>query len=99
MAKTLCRNGTGGKQPVKPATQEEEMMAGILDFLTDVGGNRDLAGKFMGVVASPDCTRQDLLDFFAENSYADVSPADVGKLMAQREKIKGDFSLPGNVDY
>ena len=74
-------------------------MAGILDFLTDVGGNRDLASQFMSVVAGPDCTRQDLLDFFAANSYADVSAADVEKVMAQREQIMNDFSMPENVDY
>ena len=74
-------------------------MAGILDFLADVGGDRELASQFMYVVAGPDCTRQDLLDFFAANSYADVSDTDVDKLMAQREKIMNDFSMPGNVDY
>jgi hypothetical protein len=77
----------------------EEMMAGILDFLTNVGGNQDLAAKFMKIIASPDCTRQDLQDFFGENNYADVSDADIGKLMDQREKIQRDFNMPGNVDY
>lgn len=74
-------------------------MAGILDFLTNVGSDKDLAGKFMGIIASPDCTRQDLMDFFAENNYAGVSEADIGKLMEQRETIQRDFSMPGNVDY
>ena len=74
-------------------------MAGILDFLTDAGGNRELASKFMSVVAGPDCTRQDLLDFFATNRYADVSAEDVDKVMAPREKIMTDFSMPGVVDY
>ena len=74
-------------------------MAGILDFLTDVGGNPELAGKFMGIIASPDCTQQELMDFFKENHYADVSDADVGKVMEQREKIQSDFNMPGNVDY
>ena len=37
-------------------------MAGILDFLADVGGNRELASQCMNVVAGPDCTWQDLLN-------------------------------------
>jgi hypothetical protein len=41
----------------------EVIMAGILDFLTDVGGDRDLSGEFVSIAASPDCTQQDLLDF------------------------------------
>jgi hypothetical protein len=39
------------------------------------------------------------MDFFAENNYAGVSEADIGKLMEQRETIQRDFSMPGNVDY
>lgn len=74
-------------------------MPGILDFLTDVGGDRNLSGAFVGIVASPDCTRQDLLDFFRDNNYADVTPADVDKILAQRENIKQDFNVPQNVDY
>ncbi len=74
-------------------------MAGILDFLTDVGGDRELAGAFMGIMASPDCTQKDLLDFFNANRYADVSSADVDKLLEQREQIKKNFNVPGNVDY
>jgi len=74
-------------------------MAGILDFLTDVGGDRNLSATFVGIVASPDCTQQDLTDFFAENHYDGVTAADVGKIMAQRDTIKRDFNVPENVDY
>ena len=74
-------------------------MAGILDFLTDVGGDRDLSATFMGIVASPDCTQQDLMEFFAANHYDGVTAADVDKLMAQRNNIKRDFNVPENVDY
>ena len=74
-------------------------MAGILDFLTDVGGDRNLSASFMGIVASPDCTQQDLMDFFAANNYDGVTAADVDKLMAQRDNIKRDFNVPENVDY
>lgn len=74
-------------------------MAGILDFLTDVGGDRNLSGAFVSVVASPDCTRQDLLEFFNANDYSGVTSADVDKILAQRENIKRDFNVPQNVDY
>lgn len=74
-------------------------MAGILDFLTDVGGDRNLSGEFVSIVASPDCTQQDLLDFFNANNYNDVSAADVDKILAERENIKNDFNVPPNVDY
>lgn len=74
-------------------------MPGILDFLTDVGGDRNLSAAFMGIVASPDCTPQDLQGFFAANNYADVTAADVAKIMTQRENIKRDFNVPENVDY
>ena len=56
-------------------------MPGIIDFLTDVGGDRDLSGQFVSLIASPDCTQQDLMDFFKANHYGDVTPADVGKIM------------------
>ena len=74
-------------------------MPGILDFLTDVGGDRNLSAGFIGIVASPDCTKQDLLDFFAANNYADVTAADVDKIMTQRNNIQRDFKVPENVDY
>lgn len=74
-------------------------MAGILDFLTDVGGDRNLSAEFVSIVASPDCTQQDLLDFFNANNYNDVSAADVDKILAERENIKNDFNVPPNVDY
>ena len=74
-------------------------MAGILDFLADIGGDRDLSGEFVSVVSSPDCTQQDLLDFFAAKHYGDVTAADVDKIMTQRANIKQDFNMPENVDY
>lgn len=74
-------------------------MAGILDFLTDVGGDRQLSGEFVSIVASPDCTQRDLLDFFNAKNYADVTAADVDKILAERETIKNDFNVPQNVDY
>ena len=74
-------------------------MPGIIDFLTDVGGDRDLSGQFVSLIASPDCTQQDLLDFFRANQYDDVTSADVGKIMTQRENIKAEFNVPQNVDY
>ena len=74
-------------------------MAGILDFLTDVGGDRNLSGEFVSIVASPDCTQQDLLDFFNANNYGGVTAADVDKILTQRDNIKNDFNVPQNVDY
>jgi hypothetical protein len=86
------------KGVLTPQTKEE-MMPGIIDFLTDVGGDRDLSGQFVSLIASPDCTQQDLMDFFKANHYGDVTPADVGKIMTQRENIKTEFNVPQNVDY
>lgn len=74
-------------------------MAGILDFLTDVGGDRNLSGEFVSIAAKPDCTQQELLDFFNANNYRDVTAADVDKIMAERNNIKNDFNIPPNVDY
>jgi len=77
----------------------EEIMAGILDFLTDVGGDRQLSGAFVSIAAKPDCTQQELLDFFDANNYRDVTAADVDKIMAERENIKNNFDVPPHVDY
>lgn len=74
-------------------------MAGILDFLTDVGGDRNLSGEFMSIFASPDCTQQDLLNFFNANNYDGVTAADVDKIMTQRDNIQNEFNVPQNVDY
>ena len=74
-------------------------MAGIIDFFTDMGGKPDLSGEFVGLIAKPDCTQQDLLDFFADNNYADVTPADVAKLFDHRNKIRKDFEIPVRSDY
>jgi hypothetical protein len=77
----------------------EARMPGILDFLTDGGGDRNLSAAFVSIVASPDCTREDLKTFFAENHYDAVTAADVDKLMTQRDNIKKAFNMPENVDY
>lgn len=74
-------------------------MPGILDFLTDIGGDRNLSGEFVSIVSSPDCTQQDLRDFFAAKNYNEVTAADVEKIMVQRDNIKHDFNVPENVDY
>jgi hypothetical protein len=77
----------------------EARMPGMLDFLTDVGGDSNLSSEFVRIVASPDCTQQDLLDFFAANDYRGVTAVDVGKILTQRDNIKRDFNVPENVDY
>lgn len=87
------KNGSRTQKPM------EEIMPGIIDFLTDVGGDRNLSGEFVGLVARPDCTQQDLLDFFRANDYGDVTAADIDKIMTQRDNIKNDFNVPHNVDY
>lgn len=74
-------------------------MAGIIDFFTDVGGDPGLSGEFIGTIAKPDCTQQDLLDFFADKGYNDVTQADVGKLFDHRNKIRDDFAIPARADY
>lgn len=74
-------------------------MAGILDFLTDVGGNPTLSGAFVNLAAKPDCTQQDLLDFFSANNYGDVTADDVNKIMIHRNNIQRDFNVPQNADY
>lgn len=74
-------------------------MPGMIDFLTDVGGDRSLSGEFVSIISSPDCTQQDLLDFFSAKNYNGVTAADVDKLMTQRDNIKNDFEVPPNVDY
>lgn len=74
-------------------------MAGIIDFFTDMGGNPGLSGEFVGIIAKPDCTQQDLLDFFNAKGYQEVTPADVGKLFDHRNKIRDDFEIPVRSDY
>ena len=74
-------------------------MPGILDFLTDVGGDRALSGEFVAKIANPSCTRDDLLAFFQANNYPDVTAADVDKLLAQKANLKQEFDMPEGVDY
>lgn len=73
-------------------------MSGIVDFITDVGDDRALAGAFVSKI-SQNCTQQELLDFFGQNDYPDVTAEDVDKLLSQKERIRNDFNLPDNVDY
>ncbi|CAB1059251.1 hypothetical protein D1BOALGB6SA_4009 [Olavius sp. associated proteobacterium Delta 1] len=74
-------------------------MAGIIDFFTDMGGDPVLAGEFITTIAEPDCTQQELLDFFDAKGYQDVTQADVGKLFDNRKKLKDDFEIPVRADY
>jgi hypothetical protein len=74
-------------------------MAGIIDFFTDMGGNPGLSGEFVGIIAKPDCTQADLLEFFDAKGYKKVTPADVGKLFDHRNKIRDDFEIPVRSDY
>ena len=74
-------------------------MAGIIDFFTDMGGKPGLSGEFIGIIAKPDCTQQDLLDFFDAKGYQEVTPADAGKLFDHRNKIRADFEIPVRSDY
>jgi hypothetical protein len=74
-------------------------MAGIIDFFTDMGGDSALAGEFITTIAQPDCTQQDLLDFFGDKGYQDVTEADVGKLFDNRKKLRDDFEIPARSDY
>jgi hypothetical protein len=80
-------------------SKKEEVMAGIIDFFTDMGGNSELAGKFITTIAQPDCTQQDLLDFFSDKGYQDVTKADIGKLFDNRKKLKDEFKIPVRSDY
>ena len=74
-------------------------MPGILDFLTDVGADGELAGEFIGLISNPGCTKQELINFFNTKQYENVTEADAEKLLAQRESIKNDFQVPPHVDY
>ena len=74
-------------------------MAGIIDFFTDMGGDAALAGEFITTIAQPDCTQQDLLDFFNAKGYQDVTAEDVGKLFANRKNLKDEFEIPVRADY
>ena len=73
-------------------------MPGILDFMTDVGADGALAADF-AKEASGKCTAASLKRFFDSKGYSDVTDADVEKILAQKENIKQDFTVPENVDY
>jgi hypothetical protein len=68
-------------------------MAGIIDFITDMGGDRDLGGEFVEIISQPDCTKQDLASFFTRRQYTDVTQADVDKLFSHRNNIAQDYGL------
>ena len=73
-------------------------MQGIIEFITDVGEDSELAQRFASII-SKRCTQQQLLDFFSQNNYPDVNAEDVAKLLSHKERIRSDFRLPENVDY
>ena len=74
-------------------------MAGIIDFLTDLGGDRNLSGDFIEKITRPDVTQQELKDFFTANDYSDVTDEDVDKLLNHRNRIKEDYGIAPHVDY
>ena len=74
-------------------------MAGILDFLEDVGGNPTLSSEFVTLAAKPDVTQGELMAFFQAKNYGDVTDADVTKIMVHRNNIQADFNVPQNADY
>jgi len=80
-------------------TKKEGVMAGIIDFITDIGGDRELAGEFIEIISKPDCTHQDLVDFLRRKDYEEVVQGDVAKLMKHRNKIKDEYGIPSHVDY
>jgi hypothetical protein len=73
-------------------------MPGMLDFMTNIGRDGQLAGAFMRL-ATRRCTQQELLDFFHNNAFPDVTEADVVKILEQKEAIRNEFNVPDNVDY
>jgi hypothetical protein len=74
-------------------------MAGIIDFMTDLGGDRNLSGEFVEKITRPDITQQELKAFFTANDYSDVTDEDVEKLLNHRNRIKEDFGLAPHIDY
>ena len=74
-------------------------MAGIIDFMTDLGGDRNLSGEFVEKITRPDITRQELQAFFTANDYSDVTDEDIDKLLNHRNRIKEDFGIASHVDY
>ena len=74
-------------------------MAGIIDFITEIGGKPALAGEFITLISDAACTEQDLLDFFSRNEYSDVVQDDVKKLLDHRKNFKEDFGIPPQADY
>jgi hypothetical protein len=77
----------------------EEIMAGILDFLKDVGENPTLSSEFVTLAAKPDVTQRELLAFFRTKNYGDVTDDDVNKIMVHRNNIETDFNVPPHQDY
>jgi len=73
-------------------------MVGIIDFITDLSGDRDLGGEFVEIISQPDCTQEELVDFFNRKNYPDVTQNDVEKLMRHRNHIAEDYGLD-HTDY
>ncbi len=74
-------------------------MRGIMEFLAEVGGNPALSSTFVSLVIKPDVDQDELLAFFRNNNYGDVTPDDVTKIMVQRNNIQAEFSVPPDADY
>ena len=74
-------------------------MAGIIDFITDIGGKPKLAGKFIKLISDAACTHQDIVDFLSDNGYKEVVQGDAAKLLRHRNKIKEDYGIPQQADY
>jgi hypothetical protein len=74
-------------------------MAGIIDFMTDLGGDRNLSADFIEKITKPDITHQKLKDFFTANDYDEVTDEDVDKLLHHRNRIKEDYGIAPHIDY
>lgn len=74
-------------------------MAGIIDFMTDLGGDRDLSADFVQKITRPDITQQELKAFFTANDYEDVTDDDIDKLLDHRNRIKEDYGIAPHGDY
>ena len=73
-------------------------MPSILDFMTDVGADAELAADFAKEV-SEKCTAESLKRFFDSHGYPDITDEDVDKILVHKANIKQDFRVPGGVDY
>ena len=74
-------------------------MAGIIEFMTDLGGDRNLSADFVEKITKPDITQQQLKAFFTANDYEDITDDDIDKLLDHRNRIKEDYNIPPHGDY